>query len=476
MDILSDIGSFSLPAFWVPVAAWTTCAYALHWIVFVRGERRHPQIRYVAALGLMLSLPLGLIAGALGGGLMPPAPHLSAGDANRTTQRESRVETVPNDRDLGAKGVPGVAIDIPGTSRANGTITSPEDATSRHPDDPVFVGKDDIPAAIVGLVTLLAIPFVIVAFFRILWQLLNLAWLRRSLSYADVEACCVLDEVRRQVRVQRHVHLLIDTDGVSPMTFGTLQPVVVIPADLSRHKAALRTALLHELHHVRRNDYAVGLMMRLITLPFAWHPLVRRVRRRMEDARESLCDMLVLADGNVPVKRYVATLLRFARVAPESQFQPALAAPAGQLKRRITEMNKSTFLNSPRRTPVLLTAIALLLIPLIVTACSNPTTETRYAEIPVSDVELELPSLELQVDYLITEIKNIKREIAVLDSVALRAESPGQIIRSQERASRRTERDILSWRVTLLQEMLGERLRVREEARMREAVGLTARG
>lgn len=139
-------------------------------------------------------------------------------------------------------------------------------------------------------------------------------------------------------------------------------------------------------------------------------------------------------------------------------------------------MNKSTFLNSPRRTPVLLTAIALLLIPLIVTACSNPTTETRYAEIPVSDVELELPSLELQVDYLITEIKNIKREIAVLDSVALRAESPGQIIRSQERASRRTERDILSWRVTLLQEMLGERLRVREEARMREAVGLTARG
>lgn len=94
-----------------------------------------------------------------------------------------------------------------------------------------------------------------------------------------------------------------------PLTYGSLRPVIVLPAEATDWPAErLRAALLHELAHVRRWDWPLHIVTQVIRALYWFHPLVWLAATRVRAESETACDDLVLAAG-VPAPEYARHLL-----------------------------------------------------------------------------------------------------------------------------------------------------------------------
>jgi hypothetical protein len=93
--------------------------------------------------------------------------------------------------------------------------------------------------------------------------------------------------------------LLVSDSVSSPITFGLLRAVVVLPAGLPARlrESQLRDVLVHEYAHVLRRDHVVGLVQRVASIVLWPHPLVHLLNRELNRAREESCDDYVL-DGH----------------------------------------------------------------------------------------------------------------------------------------------------------------------------------
>ena len=93
----------------------------------------------------------------------------------------------------------------------------------------------------------------------------------------------------------------LQSDATSvPVTIGFLRPTVVLPPawrDWSEEK--LRSALAHELAHVRRSDWLVSLLSEFNRALHWFNPLAWKLRRTLSDLAENNCDDAVIeAEGN----------------------------------------------------------------------------------------------------------------------------------------------------------------------------------
>jgi protein involved in polysaccharide export with SLBB domain len=108
----------------------------------------------------------------------------------------------------------------------------------------------------------------------------------------------------------------------SPVTFGLLRPIVLVPPGWPELPEPVRRGtLLHELAHLARGDDWWAVLLELVRTVFFFHPLVWWLLNRIERERELLCDEAAVARGVDP-QDYARMLLEFAR-------RPGRLAPAG---------------------------------------------------------------------------------------------------------------------------------------------------
>ncbi len=131
------------------------------------------------------------------------------------------------------------------------------------------------------------------------------------------------------------------------MTWGTVYPVVLLPAEADGWNKERRTVVLaHELAHIRRWDAATQWIAHLALALYWFNPLVWIAARRLRDERERACDDAVLAVGTRPTE-YADHLLDIVRslgvaegpvaalaMAQRSQFEGRLLAILDRAARR----------------------------------------------------------------------------------------------------------------------------------------------
>jgi beta-lactamase regulating signal transducer with metallopeptidase domain len=136
---------------------------------------------------------------------------------------------------------------------------------------------------------------------------------RRATPMTDPAWLTLTEELSHQLGVKSRVKLLRAERSVMPMTWGVLEPVILLPPEASAWAVARRrTVLAHELAHVQRGD-ALTQWIGHVALIVQWfNPLVWLAAHRLCEERERACDDAVLALGAEPVE-YAEHLLDIVR-------------------------------------------------------------------------------------------------------------------------------------------------------------------
>ena len=176
------------------------------------------------------------------------------------------------------------------------------------------------------------------------WTRLIAGWIlsrrliRSATTAVPAQVLRLLERVRVAMPLRRLVRLRIGERVGSPVVFGWLRPVVLLPASVltGLNEDQLLAVLAHELAHVRRHDFLVNALQRAVESVLFYHPAVWWLSGRIRAERELCCDDLAVSVcGDRLV--YAQALVELERVRTSV---PALAVPAasGNLTSRIRRL------------------------------------------------------------------------------------------------------------------------------------------
>lgn len=142
---------------------------------------------------------------------------------------------------------------------------------------------------------------------------------------------------REKLGIRRPVRIVAAGASVSPFTMGLLRPVIFIPSVLlePRRRAALESALAHELAHVTRCDALLLGVERVIRRLYFFHPVAWLAGLRLHDGRERLADGLVVSHGLMGKRDYARGLLDVLQLDLQGVEAPTLHTTEGRVKMRI---------------------------------------------------------------------------------------------------------------------------------------------
>lgn len=135
----------------------------------------------------------------------------------------------------------------------------------------------------------------------------------------DENIVTIADKVRNTLGINRRVTYKQSGDIKSPISFGCINPVVVLPnSALGWATQTMEDVLIHELSHVKRLDWLSMLFCQVVTCLLWLNPLVWLARNRLLEAAEQACDSAIVQCGNDGI-RYAEDLLRLSREVVQQQ-------------------------------------------------------------------------------------------------------------------------------------------------------------
>lgn len=180
--------------------------------------------------------------------------------------------------------------------------------------------------------------------------------------------------------VTRKVQLFISQHLQVPVMIGFLKPVILLPAAMVSNLSPeqLETILLHELAHIKRNDYLLNIFQSIVETVLFFNPFVWWISKNIRLEREHCCDDLVIA-GTVQPLHYAKALVALEeyRLTANPMAMAAADDKHHLLHRikRIMEM-KTKNLNYSQRVLALL----IIVVGLVSIAWLNPGNKTENKE------------------------------------------------------------------------------------------------
>jgi len=112
-----------------------------------------------------------------------------------------------------------------------------------------------------------------------------------------------LTKLKNQLRIPRRVKLLISQYIQVPVMIGFLKPVILLPIAMFNNLTAeqLEAILLHELAHIKRNDYLLNIFQSIVETILFFNPFVWWISKNIRLEREHCCDDLVLKNQVQPL-------------------------------------------------------------------------------------------------------------------------------------------------------------------------------
>jgi beta-lactamase regulating signal transducer with metallopeptidase domain len=188
---------------------------------------------------------------------------------------------------------------------------------------------------------------------------------------SSAESMAVLEEMRVRASASAEFRLSADVD--SPVTFGFLAPVILLPERFPSLDARFQSAIAcHELLHVRRRDWAHHLSEEIVRAVFWFHPAIAWLIARVRLAREQVVDLEVVRLTNAR-KPYLEALLAFTNARASISAVPAPPFLAErQLAERVALMLKEVRMSRTRLVVSLTSIVCFLALTVMLAVWAFP--------------------------------------------------------------------------------------------------------
>ena len=196
----------------------------------------------------------------------------------------------------------------------------------------------------------------------------------------------------QRLSIRRAVTFRVSTRATVPMVIGQWKPMILMPLSIMSNLPSeqIEAIIVHELAHVRRQDYLINLLQSLVEVLFFYHPAVWWLSSVVREEREKCCDDLaVAACGSSLV--YAKALL----YAQEETYQRVPYAMAFANRKQYL-LHRIQRLLTPQRVQYHWSAKLLgLLVPLALLACIMVHRSlARPSEVPTTLTAALLPGLD----------------------------------------------------------------------------------
>lgn len=195
-------------------------------------------------------------------------------------------------------------------------------------------------------------------------KLLDLKWAERNPVPASWLP--VFESMVAKLNLRQNIEFYLSSRVNVPLVIGYLKPVVLFPVALASQLdiKQVEAILIHELSHIRRNDYLLNLIKTGIETILFFNPFVWLGGRLINIEREHACDDLVLKFTGNPLT-YAHALLKLEIL--KNKTAPALSMAATgnnqhlyQRIKRITDM-KTNYMNAKQQILAITLTIATII-------------------------------------------------------------------------------------------------------------------
>ena len=117
-----------------------------------------------------------------------------------------------------------------------------------------------------------------------------------GLQKAHPEWRIFLQQAVQQMSIKKNVQIWLSSLVDTPVTLGFFKPIILLPIAAVNHLSIKQAEaiILHELNHIRRNDYVVNLLIACVDVILFFNPFTRLLTGIIRKERENCCDDLVL--------------------------------------------------------------------------------------------------------------------------------------------------------------------------------------
>lgn len=203
-----------------------------------------------------------------------------------------------------------------------------------------------------------------------------------------------LQALSQQLGIDRFVTLVESEMISSPMTAGFLKPIIYIPTGLSTGLTydEIDAILLHELSHIKRNDYLLNWLLVITETLFFFNPIVLHLVKQLRREMEYTCDDEVLNEQNEI--SYARTLIKLEEFNLNNKLSLQAKNNNSEFSKRINRMIK-------QQKPVMhqkLVITSLLAITLVLSSAF--TSKTLKQDENPKPVSIAVESLQEEQDTL----------------------------------------------------------------------------
>lgn len=247
---------------------------------------------------------------------------------------------------------------------------------------------------------LLGLSYHLIRYFFIDYRVRQL--LKKTVSVTG-EWKLVVDRHTGRFSRQRSIRTFLSDRVSSPLTFGWIRPVILFPVAAINNLTIneFESILLHELAHIRRNDFLLQRVLALMEMTMFFNLFARDLCRTIRRLREEACDDEVLAAGTLPLD-YVTALGWCARQGIAFGGTLGAVGTEPELLNRILRMTQGKSVRSTPATHVLWMALLGIVVGTQFSTLLPPTSSGTIIPLSVSAATQSTTNKKPQQDRKLT--------------------------------------------------------------------------
>ena len=131
----------------------------------------------------------------------------------------------------------------------------------------------------------------------------------KGLSAAPPLLEAAFQRLKPKFNISRPVKIMESVAVFTPSVIGHFKPIILFPLGLANglSTAQVESIIMHELAHIKRNDYLINLLQSFVEVIYFFNPFVWIISRIVRQERENICDDIALTTG-VSSLSYARTL------------------------------------------------------------------------------------------------------------------------------------------------------------------------